>query len=491
MPRPTSPPPSEAPPTAPTAPPPGRVVLPIDISDAGSEALRPAERDGHTRQGSFLAAVPILRGRETALREVLAEIEEDVEANPHIPFLRLRTVHFARFVIHEAARDTRGGEIPPKLLFSTNFDEPLDGHLEELLREAGPGVDRVFEHCEGYPAGEGRTRDAVVAFLGAHRIRSNTFYAGTRGRSVTQIRREAALRSAIGEFLDREQAAERLPTDPVEVRDAIVAYVRGRSDLDWALEAPGPMPRGRRLATVLGTGVAGGAALLLGGALLLFPAGSVAAVAGAAVVGLGVAVGAAALLLRRQELRDETVISRSVKEHTAKLAAREDQIVQNQMSSVINIKPGPLRAVTLRTVLAFIDLAARVESVEGTLAGIPSIHFARWVIVDEGRRLVFFSNFDGSWENYLGDFIDRAASGLTAVWSNCVGFPRTCWLVGEGARDEQRFKAYSRDSQIETQVWYSAYKRLTVQNINDNSRIRIGLCGDMDARQAQEWLRLF
>jgi len=124
-------------------------------------------------------------------------------------------------------------------------------------------------------------------------------------------------------------------------------------------------------------------------------------------LGLGVAAGAAALLLRRRERRDRTVIGGDVKERTARLAAREDQIVQNQMSSVINVKPGLFRSLTLRTVLAFIDLAARVEAVEGRLAGIPSIHFARWVIVDDGRRLVFFSNFDGSWENYLGDFIDR------------------------------------------------------------------------------------
>jgi hypothetical protein len=123
--------------------------------------------------------------------------------------------------------------------------------------------------------------------------------------------------------------------------------------------------------------------------------------------------------------------------------------------------------------------------------GIPSIHFARWVIVDEGRRLIFFSNFDGSWENYLGDFIDKAAPGLTSVWSNCVGFPRTKGLSGGGATDEQKFKAYSRASQIPTQVWYSAYKWLSVPNINNNTRIRLGLYGEMDRAEAEEWLRRF
>ena len=34
----------------------------------------------------------------------------------------------------------------------TNVDAPLDGHLNELATVCGAGLDRVFEHCEGYPA---------------------------------------------------------------------------------------------------------------------------------------------------------------------------------------------------------------------------------------------------------------------------------------------------------------------------------------------------
>jgi len=126
--------------------------------------------------------------------------------------------------------------------------------------------------------------------------------------------------------------------------------------------------------------------------------------------------------------------------------------------------------------------------VRGTLGGIPTIHFARWVVLDGGRRLLFFSNFDGSWENYLGDFIDKAAPGLTAVWSNTVGCPRSEKLVGGGARDEQRFKSWTRDHQIFTQVWYSAYKELTVDNINNNSKVREGLYGRLGPEATKEWL---
>lgn len=88
---------------------------------------------------------------------------------------------------------------------------------------------------------------------------------------------------------------------------------------------------------------------------------------------------------------------------------------------------------------------------------------------------MFFSNYDGSWESYLGDFIDKAAAGLTAVWSNTLGFPRASYLVGQGATDEERFKSWTRAHQVPTQLWYSAYPELTMFNIQHNARLCAGL----------------
>jgi len=123
--------------------------------------------------------------------------------------------------------------------------------------------------------------------------------------------------------------------------------------------------------------------------------------------------------------------------------------------------------------------------------GIPSIHFAHWSMIDKGRRLLFVSNFDGSWENYLDDFIDKASVGLTGIWSNTAGFPKARWLVLDGAREGSRFKAYARDSQTNTNVWYSAYKQLTVQTIDNNSAIREDLFTSLDDAATRNWLRRF
>ncbi|MEM7040531.1 MAG: hypothetical protein AAF570_26445, partial [Bacteroidota bacterium] len=171
------------------------------------------------------------------------------------------------------------------------------------------------------------------------------------------------------------------------------------------------------------------------------------------------------------------------------LTTREDYKVQNQITHLVVVKPGFFRQFTLRFVLWAINLLARTVFNKGELGGIPSIHFARWAVIDGGRRLLFFSNYDGSWESYLGDFIDRAAVGLTGVWSNTEGFPPTRNLIYEGARNSGDFKAWVRECQIETQVWYSAYKALTVQNVNNNTEIRKGMTGNLDREAAAEWLQ--
>jgi hypothetical protein len=157
------------------------------------------------------------------------------------------------------------------------------------------------------------------------------------------------------------------------------------------------------------------------------------------------------------------------------LANREDFQVQNQLTHLVDVKPGLFRQGVLHAVLWLINLLAKYQYNQGQLGGITTIHFARWALFDGGKRLLFFSNYDGSWENYLDEFIDEASAGLTSVWSNTVGFPRANSLVWDGAKDEERFKSWTRAHQLPTQVWYSAYPTLTVSNILQNARICAGL----------------
>jgi hypothetical protein len=441
-------------------------------------------------QNGLTIITPVLSGHDAPLTAVLEEINEALPDHEDLPFGELTRVHFIRWVLLPAATDDLGRETSPQLVLSTNYDEPRDAHLEELVDVAGPALDRIYQHCGGYPGPDERSSEAVVSYLNAHDVGYDTLYVGTRGRTVEQIRREAELRTAIQEFLDekhREDPSFR-EQSPEAVRASIQDFVRSTSELDWATSDPPhlssrwPQPWDSTLFAGLTTVV-----------LLLVVATPWIADSGWALLGgLGALLlvgGAYAAWLRRREQRDEEFPPVTDYEHVRRLAQKEDRIVQNQMSSVTTVKAGRLRRWTLYTVLWAIDLFGRYVYTEGRLGSISSIHFARWVVINDGQRLVFFSNFDGSWENYLGDFIDKAASGLTAVWSNTVGFPKTRLLIWAGARDEKRFKAYARNSQVLTQVWYSAYRDLTVQNINNNSAIRAGLFGDQTPAETRAWLR--
>jgi hypothetical protein len=90
----------------------------------------------------------------------------------------------------------------------------------------------------------------------------------------------------------------------------------------------------------------------------------------------------------------------------------------------------------------------------------------------------------------MDDFIDKVSWGLNAVFSNGVGYPRTRWLIKDGAHDELAFKGYIRVRQRPSNVWYTAYGDLTTANIENNAKIRAGLPGDMDEASAAAWLRL-
>jgi hypothetical protein len=171
-------------------------------------------------------------------------------------------------------------------------------------------------------------------------------------------------------------------------------------------------------------------------------------------------------------------------------AARKENrpgYAQNHFSSIAPLKTGPVRWATLRLAMGAIDILARLYFTRGKLGEIPSIHFAHWTLVDQGSSLAFFSNYGGTWESYLDDFVQKAANGLTAVWSHCQGFPASRWLVGKGARNERAFKRYARDSQAAEAVWFSAYPGLTMRRILNNRAVMESLSGRSKA-PPERWL---
>ena len=141
--------------------------------------------------------------------------------------------------------------------------------------------------------------------------------------------------------------------------------------------------------------------------------------------------------------------------------------------------------------MLLLNYSARHVYRRGYLTRVRTIHFARWVFLDDRKRLFFASNYDGSLESYMDDFINKVSWGINLVFSNGVGYPSTDWLIHRGARDEQAYKRVLHRHQLPTDVWYKAYPGLTVVDLERNTRIRQGIeRRNMTDTEAREWLRL-
>ena len=112
------------------------------------------------------------------------------------------------------------------------------------------------------------------------------------------------------------------------------------------------------------------------------------------------------------------------------------------------------------------------------------------MLLDDNRRLIFASSYDGSLESYMDDFISRLAWGINLVFGNGAGFPRTRWLIFGGARDEIRYKHYLRRHQVPTRVFYSAYPDSNGMPISTNSRRSAPASSRTMPPTVDEWLKL-
>ncbi len=458
-----------------------------------------------TRQFAGLVLVPVDPGQLERLRALLERVNlETIDTmqgrtppSPIIPFRQLRSLHYARFVLLE-----RDATLGPMLAFSTDYDGPegedscgadraLELHLDELVREAESGLTQIFECCLDFRQG------ALRKYLQRHRLPARTFYVGSSGRSRNQIEWEAALRSVVDAILDSPTFQH---TAPEVVREHVIRELEhrfpnlcaadGRLDIPYFPAQPNLEPKVLALKTTvvlfglalvglalfatwtwfpfLGwlpvPGVAGH--LMHGAATLLFVA--------VIIAGLAFVVLRHFRKLERSDPQFQPAFAQGAHDGFRVASTDENHLLQNQLTHLVQIKPGPLRWCLIRLVFHVLQVLATNRYNKGKLGGIPSIHFARWVLIPN-RGVLFLSNFDSSWPSYLGDFIDQASSGLTAVWSNTVGYPRTRWLVSAGSRDASRFLAWTRYHQLPSQVWYAAYPGLSIVNINSNTEIRRGL----------------
>jgi hypothetical protein len=420
---------------------------------------------------------PLRAGSEPALRALLASMNtEPGLADPHnavLPFGTFRQLHFARMVLLDDALqvdlETVGlprPALPTYLAFMGDCDGPAPDFLRDLAQRAQAGLRSIFSHCQGFPAGDG-----LLDWMLAHVQPAAASYVHWVGRTVQAVEQEHALQRSLSARVPRQPLAS--GAEARQLHAELQAYAKAEIQAGrLSLTPPTATPLAwliHHYAHALLIPLAG--LVLLPAVVLLLP-----------------------LLiyqLRSRETRDAEICPRPQARALLELQELEDRVLTNQYTAIGAVKPGLFRRWLVSAILVAIDYACRHVFTQGHLGRVQTIHFAHWAFLDNKTRVVFTSNYDGSHQGYMDDFINKVAWGLNLVFSNGLGWPRTRWLILGGARLEQRFKHFQRRHQVPTQVWFKAYPHLTLADIRRNQGIRDGLERQtMTDAEATNWLKL-
>ena len=415
------------------------------------------------RQQALTVVAPIALGQEATCDAWLREHKRELQR----ALARAGSLHFARWVLLPPSLDVDGRPIGEQhlLAFETNFDGELQDHAADLRAALGPLLDGAFAHVEGYP-GSDKLAELAQFFRDAS-LRTAAYYVAHPGLSVPVVHGDAALRRAVEGRLRELSAGAK-----VEARGALsLALELQRTALAVATQGGfrlGYVDRGlSEKPGVLARAFARPFAVLL--AFLLAPFFE--------------------WLDERMRRRQPSFETPELKAVRDGIGVEEDRVDQNGLTHMVPLKPGWYRAFALKTMVYLVTALADAGALTGRLGGIQTIHFARWVALPD-RRLLFFSNYDGSWEAYLGEFVDKASMGLTMIWTNTLWYPKTRLLLFKGARDEESFKAWTRAFQVPTQVWYSAYPTLSVGDVLKNAKVRELLGCKLDVSRSEQLLAL-
>lgn len=446
--------------------------------------------------------------------------DEDKAADPNIPnFWRFHDqipgLHFLSISLFEA------GEYDPIFIIEANFDgdegpfwaqfEALGGErLRTMLRCCKRPDDATASLYDDVTKAD--SRRAIAPYFECRTQTPSVFHHGNRGLACVRIVQERAL------FLDAVTELDRDAPNPYRGKDPHIVHAALRAALlpkhPWLdMRTPARFPIAERLLDWVRLGSFAAviiAVLALPGLMLLaliFLAegaaprlpqvihGAIAAhlcrtLLLAAVAGILMSIALLLAWLRRLETRDSANDQPKIDEaRLREMVRREDWITQNHMGSIVLVKPGVLRTIIIRAGHFGLHLTLRATARSGYLGSMRTVHFAHWAFLNNYSRLLFFSNFDHSWDSYLDDFIEKAHAGLTLAWGCGVGFPRTRYLIKEGAEHGRQFKAWALASRTISRFWYSAYPDLTVDQVERNYRIADKLRKrTLGAQEAEAWM---
>src|SRR5690606_4479779 len=174
--------------------------------------------------------------------------------------------------------------------------------------------------------------ESVRRYLLGHRLPYRAFYVGVPGAKMKHTRGEEQIRRRILSYLSAQRGnGQGEATDALALSRGALALIRNDPELSAILERSDDSVPFRPLR------------------LAGFALGAVASVP---------ALVPALLAIRVKEIFDEETSQLSIPDDARELMAREDLQVQNQLTHVVALKPGLLRAASARVVLFVIDFLA-------------------------------------------------------------------------------------------------------------------------------------
>jgi hypothetical protein len=416
-------------------------------------------------------------GEEEPLRDVLRPIGDDVKGTRvepgavRIEFRHSRRIHFARFTVLD---DPDRGRDRKRLLYSANYDGELDSHLAELIAITSD-MDAIWGRVEGYTGTGG-----FAAFIRAHTQEPEAYYVAFRDETVERLHDAIAFRRRAQSLVDEAPNASLAALLP-RLSSRAPAWATGKA-LQSGVAAIERLFRALPIVADLfravarsGVGNVYRGAQRITASLDRYPLFR----------WLNRLTGNrmpqqrspySSVWLDNCTIPVPLVAGDEVPsgpEHPLPPTFREDVIAQNQLTLVTVVMPGQVDRV--RAVMAAIDSYSKRLSPPGSLIGISTIHFVKWLVIDNGRRLMLVSDYDGSWESYIDEFAEMILSGLDAIWETSYGYPP------DGARDLPAFKRFLRSHQLPAEIFFSAYPEETVLNVvNDRAFARAcaGAAGD-------------
>ena len=167
---------------------------------------------------ALMVLTPIAPGQEAELRAYLEGLDRDPS-----PLARVPRTHFARWVIvcdwvndpSQRKDDRLGCQF---LVFTSNFDGPLDSYLDELCDGLAAESQQIWGRCIGCPPDA--TREQLKAYLLHNQIDTGFFYSAYPQAPLERVRRALRTRETMIALVLRAQAME-----PADLQRAFVTEV--------------------------------------------------------------------------------------------------------------------------------------------------------------------------------------------------------------------------------------------------------------------------